>query len=119
MKFNEADLFGIYTLVKIEATKDSIPTNERANDGLFVFTRERKLSVVSGANEWVMAYTGDFSIQDDVLSIRVKACVTRELEGTIIQRKILSLDGTNLILEASNKDQEKRSVISWKKITPL
>jgi hypothetical protein len=119
MKIDENLLFGIYELTQIHAVQDGQQTTERANAGMFVFTRDRKLSVVSGSNEWVMAYTGLYELKDDMLSIHVKSCVVRELEGTTILRRVLKLDGTNLVLDASGSNPSKQTKISWRKTTEL
>ncbi len=119
MIFDENLLFGIYELTQIHAVKDGQQTTERANAGMFVFTRDHKLSVVSGSNEWVMAYAGAFEIKDDMLFIHVKSCVVRELEGTTISRRILKLDGKNLVLDASGSNSTKKTEISWRKINEL
>ena len=116
---NMDHLFGIYELAKIEAVRDGKPTSEKANSGMFVFTREHKLSVVSGSNEWVMAYTGSFELIEDRLLIHVKSCVVHELEGTTITRKILALDGRNLVLDASGSSSDKKTTISWIKTHSL
>lgn len=119
MKFNVDNLFGIYELAKIESFENGQKTNEVANAGMFVFTRDKKLSVVSGSNEWVMAYTGSFEVKDDLIEIQVKSCVVREMEGTTITRKILVLDGKSLMLDASGSNKTKKTEISWKKTISL
>lgn len=116
MKFDQELLFGIYKLKEISSVIDSVPTAEKANDGMFVFTREGELSVVSGSNEWVMAYTGKYRIEDDLLLIDVKACVVREFEGKTIQRRILKLDGKNLVLDAGGSNSSKKTHLTWVKI---
>ncbi len=119
MNFNLDLLYGIYRLSKIESKINGLPTGEKANDGMFVFTRDNQLSVVSGSNEWVMAYTGNFEIKDNIIYIDIKSCVTRDMEGTRIQRKIVKLDGINLVLDVSGSDKSKSVQISWIKIAAL
>lgn len=119
MEYREELLFGIYELSKIECFEKGKPTSEIANAGMFVFTRDHKLSVVSGSSEWVMAYTGTFELKGEMISIRVKSCVVREMEGTTITRKILAMDGESLVLDASGSNIDKRTEISWRKIQSL
>jgi len=45
--------------------------------------------------------------------------VVRELEGKTLQRKILTLDDTTLVLYAGGSDPSKRTTIHWKKIKNL
>jgi hypothetical protein len=115
MKFNIDLLYGIYEMHKIETTHNGVPTSERVNSGMFTFTRDNRLGVVSGSNESVMAYSASFEVKDDTVFIHVEACNIREREGTTMTRKILKLDGTWLTLEAANADKGRRSEISWKK----
>lgn len=112
-------IFGIYELKSIESFKDGDRTNEKENSGMFTFTRQKTLAVVNGSNEWVMAYSGTFDIIEDELVIQVKACVSREMENTSIVRKILSMDGENLVLNSIGSDKSKQTKITWKKIVKL
>lgn len=119
MKFNEKNLYGIYDLVSTESWENEIRTDEKSNAGMFIFRPDHMVSVVSGSNNWVMAYTGKYSLNDDILSIEIKSCVVREMEGTTITRKILALDENNLIVDASAPNATKRTKITWKKYTQL
>lgn len=116
MTLNPELLYGIYELQKIESTVDGKITPEHAKSGMFVFTRENRLSVVSGSNEWVMAYTGTFEIKEDTLFIKTESCVVREQECMTITRKILKLDGENLMLESKRGSNPKDfTQLTWKK----
>lgn len=116
MNFDLELLYGIYELEKIESTVDGKITSEHAKSGMFVFTRENRLSVVSGSNNWVMAYTGSFQIKDDILFIKTESCVVREQEDTTITRKILKLDKEYLMLESKRTGQQASFThLTWKK----
>ncbi len=112
-------LYGIYELKSIESFKDGQRTSEKANSEMFTFTRQKSLAVVNGSNEWVMAYTGTFDIVDDELIIQVKSCVVSEMENTSIIRKILFMDGEDLVLNSIGSDKSKQTKITWKKIVKL
>ena len=110
---------GIYELQSIESFKDGIKTSESAKHGLLTITPECKMSVVNSSHEWLMAYNGTIELKDDVLCIRLISCSSKELEGTTIFRKVLFLDGENLVLESAKDDRSKVSNISWKKINKI
>jgi hypothetical protein len=116
---NTDHLYGIYELHEITTTFHSTPTAEHAKSGMFVFTRDNKLSVVCGSNEMVMSYTGSFDLKDDALHIHVGSCSKREYEGTTITRRILQINDTWLKLEATSLDGATKSEITWKKKTAL
>ena len=113
------NLPGIYELERIESDKDGAPVAETSRPGMFTFTRDGRLSVVSASNLMVMAYTGSYRVEDDVLKIDVESCVYREMEGKTITRKILSFDDSHLVLEAVSSKSTGRSVLTWKKKLPL
>ncbi len=120
MKFDIEQLYGIYEMTNLEAYENDQRTNERHNSGIFVFTRDHRLSVVSGSNEWVMAYCGSFEVKDDSLIINVEACNVREREGGIITRKIHTLDGTWLTLGYTKPNiPGSHTEITWKKKVSL
>ena len=119
MKYNIEFLYGVYEMHKIETTQNGELTSERVTSGMFVFTRDRRLAVVSGTNESVMAYSGSFEVNDDAITIQVESCNIREKEGSTMTRKILKLDGDWLILEAANAEKRMRAEITWKKKTSL
>ena len=112
-------LYGIYDLVSTQSFENGVQTATRATSGMFVFRRDQRLSVVSGATDWVMAYTGSFKVEGDILQIQVDSCVVKELEGTQIIRKIEKLDGQTLVLSMEKKNEGKRTVIEWKKVAPI
>jgi hypothetical protein len=105
--------------VSIETTVEGVPIQEEVLPGLFTFTPDGRLSVVSASKDSVMAYAGRYTVEGDVLSIRVDSCVVREVENTVITRKILEFDGTRLVLEAVGVKSKQRSVLTWKKKFPL
>ena len=116
---NIENLYGIYELESLETHKAGILSDDKATSGMFVFTRDHKLSVVSGSTEWVMAYTGTFEIKENQLVIHTGACVLREREGTTMQRTILKLDGKHLVLVAENTAKQEKSVLMWRKTIAL
>lgn len=120
---NNEDLFGIWELVKIETYQNDTLSDGHATSGMFVFTRDHQLSVVSGSKDWVMSYCGSFNITQDhntpTLVIHVEASNERENEGTDITRKIVQLDQNLLVLDAIGKTTGKRSLITWKKRVSL
>lgn len=113
------NLPGIYELEHIRSDKGGTPVAETSRPGMFTFTRDGRLSVVSASNLSVMAYTGSYRIEGDVLKIDVESCVRREMEGKTIARKILSFDESRLVLEAVSSKSTERSVLTWKKKLPL
>lgn len=115
MKFNIERLFGVYEMHMIKTTLNGKPTSERVKSGMFVFTRDNRLAVVSGTNESVMAYGGSFEVKDDTFFIHAESCNRREREGTTMTRKILKLDGTWLTLVVVNAEKGMRAEINWKK----
>jgi hypothetical protein len=118
-KLEYTNLPGIYELERIESDKDGTPIAETARPGMFTFTRDGRLSVVSASDLMVMAYTGSYRIENDALKIDVESCVYREMEGKTITRKILSIDDSHLVLEAVSTKSTERSVLTWKKKLPL
>lgn len=86
---------------------------------MFTFTRDGRLSVVSASNLFVMAYTGSYTVENELLKIGVESCNHREMEGKTITRKILNFDGSVLVLEAVSSQSPERSVLTWKKKIPL
>ncbi|MCB0394475.1 MAG: hypothetical protein KDD25_07940 [Bdellovibrionales bacterium] len=114
-----SEIYGIYELTEIESYEDGKRTSERANAGMVTFTRKNQMSVVSGSNEWVMAYFGNFRIQGDSLNIDVKSCVVRELEGKTITRKILRLGPETLVIESGSTVSDKTAKLTWKKTFAL
>ena len=120
---NNEDLFGIWELVKIETYQNDTLSDGHATSGMFVFTRDHQLSVVSGSKDWVMSYCGSFNITRNhntpTLVIHVEASNAREIEGTDITRKIVQLDQNLLVLDAIGKTTGKRSLITWKKRVSL
>lgn len=117
MKYRE--LPGIYESEKIETDKKGVPVDEIVRPGMFTFTCDGRLSVVSASNVMVMAYVGSYWIEDDELKIAIESCVYREMEGKTITRRILRFDGTYLVLEAVGSISKERSVLTWKKKIPL
>jgi hypothetical protein len=115
MEYDLNKIYGVYEMHKIESTLNGEPTTERSKSGMFVFTRDDRLAVVSGSNEWVMAYSGSFEIKEDTLFIYTESCNVREKEDKTMTRKILKLDGVWLALEAKNSELGTRSEITWKK----
>jgi hypothetical protein len=112
---NYQELPGIYESEKIESSSEGVPTDEMVRPGMFTFTRDGRLSVVSASNKMVMAYAGSYTVENDALKIAIESCVYREMEGTAITRRILSFDGTRLVLEAVGSKGKERSVLTWKK----
>jgi|GEM_PF-3948805 len=108
-------IYGIWEMHTISSFKNGEPTSERAKSGMFVFTRDNRLAVVSGANEWVMAYCGSFEIKEEVLIIHTESCSVREREGTDMTRKILKLDSDWLILGAKSEDRGTSAEMTWKR----
>lgn len=115
---NKENIYGVFELVSIQTYENGNQTSDKAKSGLFTFMRNDFLSVVSGSDEWVMAYTGSFDIVEDVLLIKVMSCVVREMEATTIKRRIVKLNEKDLILESLGSDG-KRSLITWKKMASL
>ena len=113
------NLPGIYELQRIESEKNGVPVDETARAGMFTFTRDGRLSVVCASNLSVMAYTGSYRVENDVLKIDVDSCVHREMEGKAIARKILSFDDAVLVLEAVSSKSREKSILTWKKKMPL
>jgi hypothetical protein len=119
MKFNPDLIYGVFEMYEIESYKDEELTSERAKSGMFVFTRDNRLAVVSGANEWVMSYSGSFEIKDTNLLIHTESCNIREREGTTMTREILKLDNEWLILGAVNVEKRTNAKITWKRKVSL
>lgn len=117
MKYRE--LPGIYESENIESSNEGVPIDEIVRPGMFTFTRDGRLSVVSASNKKVMAYVGSYRVEDDVLKIAIESCVYRDMEGTTITRRILRFDGKHLVLEAVGSKSKERSVLTWKKKIPL
>lgn len=117
MKYD--NLPGIYELERIESEKNGVPIDESARSGMFTFTRDGRLCVVSASNLSVMAYAGSYRVENDVLKIGVESCVQRELEGKTITRKIISFDEKLLVLEAVSSKSPEKSLLTWKKKTSL
>ena len=107
-------LYGVYELQKIENFVNGEKTSLTATSGMFTFTRDHRVSVVSGSNEWVMAYVGSFEVKNTHLLMKAEACVKRELEGTILTREIIKLDGEWLVLKSANQEGGYTE-LSWKK----
>lgn len=118
-RLNYHELPGIYELEKIETDKDGVFAEETVRPGMFTFTRDGRLSVVSASDMKVMAYVGSYTAEGGVLKICVESCVHREMEGTTITRSILRFDDTHLVLEAIGSKSKERSVLTWKKKFPL
>ena len=117
MKYRE--LPGVYESESIVTDKDGAPVAESVRPGMFTFTADGRLSVVSASDRHVMAYVGSYEVEGDVLKIAVESCVFREMEGRRITRKILAFDGSRLVLEALGSQSKERSVLTWKKKVPL
>lgn len=113
------NLPGIYELERIESDKGGTPVAEISRPGMFTFTRDGRLSVVSASNLSVMAYAGSYRIEGDAIKISVESCVQREMEGKTITRRIMSFDESRLTLEAVSSKSTERSVLTWKKKIPL
>lgn len=113
------NLPGIYELQHIQSEKNGAPVPETARPGMFTFTRDGRLSVVSASDLSVMAYTGSYNVEDDALKIGIESCVHREMEGKTITRRILSFDDSLLVLEAVSSKAPERSILTWKKKIPL
>ena len=111
-------LYGVYELQNTEKFINGVKTNLNATSGMFTFTRDRRMSVVSGSTEWVMAYTGTFEIKDFKLLMKAEACVKRELEGTVISRDIEKMDGEFLVLVGGDR-ATNYTVLTWKKKVDL
>lgn len=112
---NLHQLPGIYESEKIETIEDGKPTNETVQPGIFTFTRDNRLSVVSASNQTVMAYVGSYRTEGEILKIQIDSCVFREMEGTEITRRILKLNETHLILEVVSLKSKTRSVLTWRR----
>ena len=108
-------LCGVWEMQKLESWEHDAPTPDHAKSGMFVFTRDRRLSVVSGSHHNVMAYCGSFEVKGDQLMIKTESCNVREREGTSMVRKIVKLTPKLLVLEASNPKRGMRARIYWKK----
>lgn len=117
MKYKE--LPGVYESESIVTDKDGVPVDESVRPGMYTFTPDGRLSVVSATDRHVMAYVGSYEVEGDALKIAVESCVFREMEGRRITRKILGFDGSRLVLEAIGSESKERSVLTWKKKLPL
>ena len=110
---------GIYELLEIRSGPKGHEVDEPVQRSMFTFTPEKKLAVVSASIKMVMAYAGDYKIENDILLIAIKSSVFREMENTVIKRKILEYDGQKLMLEAIGSKSKERSVLTWKKSIQL
>ena len=110
---------GVYESERIETDQEGLPVDETVRPGMVTFTRDGRLSVVSASDKMVMAYVGSYEVEGDALRIRVETCMFRELEGTVLTRRIVSFDGSRLVLEAVGAKSKQRSLLTWKKKLPL
>ena len=112
---NLEHLYGIHELKEIKTYVNGVQTKDKAKSGMFVFTRDHRLSVVSGSDEMVIAYTGTFEVKESTLFIRAESCSIREWEGVTIAREIIKLDPDSVIFGVASPDGSMRSELSWKK----
>jgi len=119
MKFDLNHLYGIYRVQDIVTHQNGQPIEDSVIDGVFTFTRDHLLSVVNGSKSHVMSYVGKFTVENDVLLIEVKVCNYRDVEGSVLKRKIERLDQNELVVSMVSSDGTKSSVISWKKMAAL
>ena len=112
---NYDTLAGIYESERIETDKEGVPVAETVRPGMFTFLPGGRLSVVSASDKTVMAYVGLYVVEGDTLMISVESCVFREMEGTVIKRRIVQFDGTVLVLEAIGSVSKERSLLTWRK----
>jgi hypothetical protein len=110
---------GVYELESILTDREGVEVPEKSQFGMFTFTRDLKLSVVSASDIMVMAYAGTYTIQDEILKIFIKSSVYRDMENTEVQRMIKFFDGKKLILEAVGKKSGLRSILTWSKTVSL
>jgi hypothetical protein len=110
---------GIYELESISSDLNGKTVAETVLPSMFTFTRNRRLSVVCVSDLTVMAYVGGYEVKDDVLKISVDSSMYREMEGTIITRKILKFDDKQLVLEAIGSKSGGKSVLTWNKTITL
>lgn len=115
---NLESLYGVYDMYHMVGYKNGELMDEKAKSGMFVFTSDNRLAVVSGTSSRFMAYSGSFTLQDNALMISIESCSVKEAEGTIMKREIVSFDGEFLKLKATNADFENRVEITWRKKSP-
>jgi hypothetical protein len=119
MKMKYESLPGIYELESISSNQNGRPVTEIVQPSMFTFTRNGRLSVVCISDFTVMAYVGSYEVKDDVLKISVDSSMYREMEGTVITRKILKFDGGKLVLEAIGSKSGDRSILTWNRAIAL
>jgi len=110
---------GIYELESIFSDQHGKPITEIVQPSMFTFTRNGRLSVVCISDLTVMAYVGGYEVKDDILKISVDSSMYREMEGTVITRKILKFDDRKLVLEAIGSKSGDRSILTWNRTVAL
>lgn len=107
---------GIYELKDVQSYKDGASFSEKVKMSLFTFTKDGKLSVVSATDRMIIAYTGNYSVEEKFLKINVVSSSIKEIEGSTIERRIVNFDESTLVLEATGAKSGICSILTWQKV---